>query len=294
RSPGCPLSPQSLPAPWSVSLLACSRRARRRISTRRQACPGVRRHDLQQSHERGTHMMIEVTNLTKSFRRGTLETEVLKGVTFSIPHGEFIAIMGPPGSGKSTLLNILGLLDRPDGGKYLLDGTDYSGANDEVRSAARNKKIGFVFQQFHLLDRAPAVRNVTLPLLYAENGGSDGVAKAERALDAVGLSHRRNHLPSELSGGEQQRVAIARALINDPPLILADEATGNLDAKSGAEVLDIFRRIVEEGRTLVLITHDREVAKRADRVLSFGEGRILGNEDIHPLAMDARPGAAPR
>jgi putative ABC transport system ATP-binding protein len=238
------------------------------------------------------HMMIEVANLTKSFRRGTLETEVLKGVTFSIPHGEFIAIMGPSGSGKSTLLNILGLLDRPDGGTYLLDGTDYSGATDEVRSAARNCKIGFVFQQFHLLDRAPAVRNVTLPLLYAENSGSDGIAKAERALDAVGLSHRRNYLPSELSGGEQQRVAIARALINDPPLILADEATGNLDAKSGAEVLDIFRRIVEEGRTLVLITHDLEVAKRADRILSFGEGRILANEDIRPRATDSRPGAA--
>ena len=236
--------------------------------------------------------MIEVTNLTKSFRRGTLETEVLKCVTFSIPHGEFIAIMGPSGSGKSTLLNILGLLDRPDGGTYLLDGTDYSGASDEIRSAARNSKIGFVFQQFHLLDRAPAVRNVTLPLLYAENGGSDGVARAERALDAVGLSHRRKHLPSELSGGEQQRVAIARALINDPRLILADEATGNLDSTSGAEVLDIFRRIVEEGRTLVLITHDPEVAKRADRVLSFGEGRILSNEDIRPRATDTRPGTA--
>jgi putative ABC transport system ATP-binding protein len=237
-------------------------------------------------------MMIEVANLTKSFRRGTLQTEVLKGVTFGVPHGEFVAIMGPSGSGKSTLLNILGLLDRPDGGKYVLDGTDYSGATDEARSAARNRKIGFVFQQFHLLDRAPAVRNVMLPLLYAENGGSDGVAKAERALDAVGLSHRRKHLPSELSGGEQQRVAIARALINDPRLILADEATGNLDSKSGAEVLDIFRRIVDEGRTLVLITHDREVAERADRILSFGDGRILPDEDIRPRGADVRPGAA--
>jgi putative ABC transport system ATP-binding protein len=237
-------------------------------------------------------MMIEVANLTKSFRRGTLQTEVLKGVTFSVPHGAFVAIMGPSGSGKSTLLNILGLLDRPDGGKYVLDGTDFSDATDEVRSAARNRKIGFVFQQFHLLDRAPAVRNVMLPLLYAENGGSDGIAKAERALDAVGLSHRRKHLPSELSGGEQQRVAIARALINDPRLILADEATGNLDSKSAAEVLDIFRRIVEEGRTLVLITHDREVAERADRILSFGDGHILPNEDIRPQAPDARPDAA--
>src|SRR5437762_6127053 len=148
---------------------------------------------------RGMYTMIEVTGLTKSFRRGTLETEVLKGVTFSIPHGEFIAIMGPSGSGKSTLLNILGLLDRPDGGTYLLDGTDYSGATDEVRSAARNRKIGFVFQQFHLLDRASAVRNVTLPLLYTENGGSDGIAKAERALGGGGPSPRRNYPPSAVS-----------------------------------------------------------------------------------------------
>jgi len=237
-------------------------------------------------------MMIEVTNLTKSFRRGTLETEVLKGVTFSVQHGEFIAIMGPSGSGKSTLLNILGLLDRPDGGTYLLDGIDYSGVDDDARSAARNRKIGFVFQQFHLLDRAPAVRNVTLPLLYAADGGGDGIARAERALDAVGLSHRRNYLPSELSGGEQQRVAIARALINNPQLILADEATGNLDSTSGGEVLDIFRRIADEGRTLVLITHDPEVANRADRVLGFGEGRILANEGIRSRAADAQPGAA--
>ena len=243
--------------------------------------------------EGGMHMMIEVANLTKTFRRGTVETEVLKGVTFSVPHGEFIAIMGASGSGKSTLLNILGLLDRPDSGTYLLDGTDYSGASDEDRSAARNRKIGFVFQQFHLLDRASAVRNVMLPLLYAEDGGGDGIARAGRALDAVGLSHRRNYLPSELSGGEQQRVAIARALINDPRLILADEATGNLDSVSGAEVLDIFRRIVEEGRTLVLITHDREVAKRADRILTLGEGRILADDDIRSRATDARPGAAP-
>jgi putative ABC transport system ATP-binding protein len=237
-------------------------------------------------------MMIEVTRLTKTFRRGNVDTEVLKGVTFSVPHGEFVAIMGPSGSGKSTLLNILGLLDSPDGGTYMLDGTDFSKASDEARSAARNRLIGFVFQQFHLLDRAAAVRNVTLPLLYAEDGGSNGIARAERALDAVGLSHRKNYLPSELSGGEQQRVAIARALINDPPLILADEATGNLDPKSGAEVLEIFRRIVEEGRTLVLITHDREVAKRADRVLTFGDGRMLADDDIRTRRPDTRPSAA--
>ncbi len=218
--------------------------------------------------------MIEATELTKSYWRGATVTEVLKGASLRVKRGEFVAIMGPSGSGKSTLLNVLGLLDRPDGGRYLLDGKDYSDVDDETRSAARNRSIGFVFQQFHLLDRASALRNVTLPLLYANNGTDDGMVRAKRVLDAVGLSHRTDYLPSELSGGEQQRVAIARALVNDAPLILADEATGSLDAKSGGEILDIFRRLVGEGRTLVLITHDQEVAKRADRVLSLSDGRI--------------------
>jgi len=221
--------------------------------------------------------MIEALNLTKSYRRGDLLTDVLKGVSFRVRKGEFVAIMGPSGSGKSTLLNILGLLDQPDGGDYLVDGVDYARADDETRSAARSRMIGFVFQQFHLLDRASALRNVTLPLLYAE-ASRDGTARAERALEAVGLGHRKNYLPSELSGGEQQRVAIARALINDPPLILADEATGNLDAASGAEVLDIFRTLVRGGRTVVLITHDRDVAEHADRILSFNDGRMTGGE----------------
>ena len=238
--------------------------------------------------------MIKATNLTKNYRRGTQMTEVLKGVTFEVRRGEFVAIMGPSGSGKSTLLNVLGLLDRPDSGSYILDGKDYAQADDEARSAARNRKIGFVFQQFHLLDRASAIRNVTLPLLYAENGGGDGAARAERALAAVGLSHRKNYLPSELSGGEQQRVAIARALINDPPLILADEATGNLDPKSGAEILDIFRGVAEEGRTLVLITHDPEVAKRADRILTFGDGRMMADDGLPPPNADAHEGTTAR
>jgi ABC-type lipoprotein export system ATPase subunit len=221
--------------------------------------------------------MIEVLNLTKSYRRGNLVTQVLKGVSFRVRKGEFVAIMGPSGSGKSTLLNVLGLLDQPDGGTYLLDGVDYAKADDDTRSAARSRLIGFVFQQFHLLDRASALRNVMLPLLYAD-ASRDGAARAERALGAVGLSHRKSYLPSELSGGEQQRVAIARALMNDPPLILADEATGNLDAQSGAEVLDIFRSLVRGGRTIVLITHDRDVADHADRILSFSDGRMAGNE----------------
>jgi ABC-type lipoprotein export system ATPase subunit len=234
--------------------------------------------------------MIEADNLTKGYRRGDLVTQVLKGVSFRVRKGEFVAIMGPSGSGKSTLLNVLGLLDSPDGGTYLLDGVDYAKADDEKRSAARSRLIGFVFQQFHLLDRASALRNVMLPLLYAE-APHDGAVRAERALEAVGLAHRKNHLPSELSGGEQQRVAIARALMNDPPLILADEATGNLDAASGAEVLDIFRKLVQGGRTIVLITHDKDVAEHADRILSFSDGRMAGNE-IGLRGRDAATGAA--
>lgn len=234
--------------------------------------------------------MIEAINITKSYRRSNVVTDVLKGVSFRVRKGEFVAIMGPSGSGKSTLLNVLGLLDSPDGGSYLLDGVDYAATDDETRSAARSRMIGFVFQQFHLLDRANAVRNVTLPLLYAEVS-RDGTARAERALEAVGLAHRKNYLPSELSGGEQQRVAIARALINDPPLILADEATGNLDATSGAEILDIFRSLVRGGRTIVLITHDRSVAHHADRILGFGDGRIASNE-LGMRGRDTSPGRA--
>jgi ABC-type lipoprotein export system ATPase subunit len=195
--------------------------------------------------------------------------------------GEFVAIMGPSGSGKSTLLNILGLLDRADGGSYRLEGVDYSAADDDALSAARNRKIGFVFQQFHLLERTTALRNVTLPLLYSAEDVTDEEARAARALEAVGLSHRAGHLPGELSGGEQQRVAVARALINDPALILADEPTGNLDAQSGAEILDTFRRLADAGRTLILVTHDRAVAERADRILTLDDGRITAGEAVH-------------
>lgn len=224
--------------------------------------------------------MIEVDGLTRVYRRGTLETQVLKSISFGVRRGEFVVIKGRSGSGKSTLLNILGLLDRPDDGRYLLDGADLSGVDDDARSAARNRKLGFVFQQFHLLERASALRNVTLPLLYAEEDSGDSTERAERALQAVGLAHRARHLPSELSGGEQQRVAIARALINDPAVILADEPTGNLDAQSGLEILKIFRRLVDAGRTLVLVTHDRAVAEGADRILVLDDGRIVSEEAV--------------
>jgi putative ABC transport system ATP-binding protein len=237
----------------------------------------------------GSAPMLDARDLTRSYRRGDVITPVLKGVTFTVRRGEFVAIMGPSGSGKTTLLNVLGLLDQPDGGHYLLDGVDYAEADDETRSRARNRTIGFVFQQFHLLERASALRNVTLPLLYADDDPGDGTARAERALETVGLAHRKDHLPGELSGGEQQRVVIARALINDPPLILADEPTGNLDAENAGQILDILERIVADGRTVVLITHDGEIARRAHRILRFVDGRIGGEEPTRSAQRAATP-----
>jgi putative ABC transport system ATP-binding protein len=225
--------------------------------------------------------MIEAHALTRSYRKGPVVIEALKAVTFDVRKGEFVAIMGRSGSGKSTLLNILGLLDRPDSGSYRLQGVDLSRAGDDEVSAARNRKIGFVFQQFHLLERVSALRNVMLPLLYSDDDADDGAARAERALATVDLSQRADHFPGELSGGEQQRVAIARALINDPALILADEPTGNLDAESSTAILDILRRLADSGRTIVLVTHDRDVAARADRILVLQDGRTA-NEPVTP------------
>ncbi|HEX9580208.1 MAG TPA: ABC transporter ATP-binding protein [Gemmatimonadales bacterium] len=219
--------------------------------------------------------MIEVEELAKSYRKNGAAIPVLTGVSFTVRGGEFVAIMGPSGSGKSTLLNILGFLDRPDAGSYRFESRDWSAADDDTLSAMRNRKIGFVFQQFHLMDRASALQNVMLPLLYADDSAEDDEALAERALGAVGLAHRAHHLPGELSGGEQQRVAVARALINRPVLILADEPTGNLDARSGAEVLDLFGSLREAGRAIVLVTHDRTAAQRADRILKLESGRVV-------------------
>ena len=223
--------------------------------------------------------MIEVEDVVKSYRKGSVTTHVLNGVSFGVGRGEFVAIMGRSGSGKSTLLNILGFLDRPDRGQYRLQGEELTSSDDDTLSDARSRKIGFVFQQFHLLDRATALDNVMLPLLYtADDAGGD--ARARALLTDVGLAHRVDHLPGELSGGEQQRVAIARALINDPAVILADEPTGNLDERSASEVLDIFRRLSVTGRTIVLVTHDPAVAARADRVLRLEDGRLLGEEPV--------------
>jgi len=223
--------------------------------------------------------MIEIENLTKTYTKGAVTTEVLKGVSFRVAKGEFVAIMGSSGAGKSTLMNILGGLDQPTSGTYRLDGVDMAQAGDDELSRIRNHKIGFVFQQFHLLDRADAMKNVMLPLIYADGDGG-GPVRAEKALTAVGLAARKHHHPAELSGGEQQRVAIARALITDPVILLADEPTGNLDIRNGLEVLAIFQRLHREGRTLVVITHDRAVAEHARRLIVLKDGRIAEDQPV--------------
>ncbi len=221
-----------------------------------------------------TAPVIDVRDLTRTYRKNGQETPVLRGVTFEVKPGEFVAITGASGSGKSTLMNVLGLLDQPDGGEYRLDGVEVAGADDDTRSELRSRHIGFVFQQFHLMDRISALENVMLPLLYVHEDPEDGEDRARLALETVGLGHRVEHRPGELSGGEQQRLAIARALINGPALILADEPTGNLDATNGNEILALFRALKESGRTIVLVTHDPAVAAQADRVLVMRDGRL--------------------
>jgi len=218
--------------------------------------------------------IIAVRDLVRTYRSGGYETPVLRGVSFEIARGEFVAITGASGSGKSTLMNILGLLDQPDSGTYLLNGQDVSHADDDTRADLRSRHIGFVFQQFHLLDRVSALGNVMLPLLYVADEPADGEARARKALETVGLGHRVENRPGQLSGGEQQHVAIARALLNDPSLILADEPTGNLDADTGGQILELLRSLQAAGRTIVLVTHDAQVAAAADRRLVMREGRL--------------------
>jgi len=219
--------------------------------------------------------MIELADIEKTYyRESSLTTTVLKGITFSVEVGEYLAIMGPSGTGKSTLMNVLGCLDKPTSGRYQLDGTDVASLDDDALSHLRNKKLGFVFQQFHLLERTTAQKNVLVPLIYADKYPDDAEEQAEKALAEVGLADRIHYRPRELSSGQQQRVVIARALINDPELILADEPTGNLDRRSGLEILAIFNRLHEQGRTIIMVTHDLSVAEHAERVISLSDGRI--------------------
>lgn len=229
--------------------------------------------------------MIEVTDLEKTYNSGVIATQVLKGISFRIQAGEYVAIMGTSGTGKSTLMNIIGCLDKLTSGRYSLNGTEVKELDDNALSRLRNHEIGFVFQQFNLLSRASALKNVVLPLIYSDEYPEDAEERATRMLESVGLSDRVNYRPSELSGGQQQRVAIARALVTNPSIILADEPTGNLDRRSGLEVLAIFRRLNREGRTVIMVTHDETTAEHANRIIQLKEGRV-SSDSIVPEPRD--------
>ena len=218
--------------------------------------------------------LIETRDLWKTYKMGDEEIHALKGVSVSIERGEYIAIMGPSGSGKSTLMNLIGCLDTPTKGSYLLNGQEVARMNDNELARIRNEEIGFVFQTFNLLPRATALHNVELPLVYAGVAAAERQARAKAALDRVELTSRMQHRPNELSGGQRQRVAIARALVNNPSILLADEPTGNLDSKTGAEIMGLFARLHEAGNTIVLVTHEADVAAFAHRTLHLRDGMV--------------------
>jgi ABC-type lipoprotein export system ATPase subunit len=237
--------------------------------------------------------LIEIRDLVKVYSLGEVEIRALDGVSLSIAKGEFVAIMGPSGSGKSTLMNLLGCLDRPTSGSYVLDRVDVSKLDGDDRAEIRNSKIGFVFQSFNLLPRTTALENVELPLLYSDNGvgAGDRVARAKEALRRVGLAGREKSTPSQLSGGQQQRVAIARALITGPPMILADEPTGNLDTRTSEEVISILQELNDQGETVLLITHEQDIAHFAKRIILLRDGKIVKDEAVAQVRA-AKPSAA--
>jgi putative ABC transport system ATP-binding protein len=222
--------------------------------------------------------VIEIQDVVKTYRMGGTDVHALRGINLRVNQGEWVAIMGPSGSGKSTLLNVIGCLDKPTSGSYRLDGLEVAEMNDDQLAEIRRTKIGFVFQNYNLLPRSTALDNVELPLIYA--GGTRRRERARAALERVGLGERVNHRPTELSGGEQQRVAIARALINNPSIILADEPTGNLDSKAGAEILGLLHELHRQGMTIVMVTHDPEVAGHSQRIVRLRDGEVIRDEQV--------------
>jgi putative ABC transport system ATP-binding protein len=225
-------------------------------------------------------LAIDLQRITKTYKSGSLEVPALQGIDLRIERGEYVAIMGPSGSGKSTLMNILGCLDRPTSGTYRLDGEDVSHLDDNALAAIRLRKLGFVFQGFNLLARTDALKNVALPLFYAGIGTRERNARAMATLTEVGLGDRAHHKPSELSGGQQQRVAIARALVNDPAVLLADEPTGNLDTKTSADIMALIDQLHAGGRTIIMVTHDENIARNARRIVRLIDGLIVADEPV--------------
>ncbi len=222
--------------------------------------------------------LIEVSNLVKTYVMENQEVHALRRVSLSIGQGEFVAVMGPSGSGKSTFMNLVGCLDKPTSGTYSLDGVDVSGLSDDQLADIRSRKIGFVFQTFNLLARTSALQNVELPLFYTRTRGREQIAR--NALRAVGLEGRMGHTPAQLSGGQQQRVAIARALVNDPPVMMADEPTGALDTRTGEEIMAIFQNLNRQGKTVVLVTHELDIAQHAGRIIRFKDGHMVSDETV--------------